>query len=378
LFPDADGVKPTYGVFCAGMSKLRVGIAGGGINGVMIAWLAARQGFQVELFERKTLMGATSSASSKLLHGGLRYLEHGHFRLVREGLRERAWWLKTAPHLARRLELVLPCYTDLPRSRIAIRAGLMLYDALAGPRALGHHRWLGRPELLRFAPRLKESKLRGGFLFYDGQMDDLALGLWAAEQARSAGATIHEKTAVDRVGRGGGAFIHGEWRRFDYFVNATGPWAKQLLDASAIPTRYELDLVRGSHVILPERVDRGYLLQPAAGSRICFVLPYQNSTLVGTTEVRQQLDEPVACSDAEANYLLSVYNRHFRDSRGLGEIQARFAGLRPLVRSHPDPSKVNRECALEKQGRLINVFGGKWTTSRALAQKACALIGEGG
>jgi glycerol-3-phosphate dehydrogenase len=356
------------------MGRLRVAVVGGGINGVMIAWVLAKSGYQIELFEKSALIGATSAASTKLLHGGLRYLEHGHIELVREGLRERAWWLEAAPHLTRRVELVFPLYRDSPRSRLLIKAGLLLYDALAGTKRLGRHRWLPPIELVRFAPRLKNERLIGGFVFHDGQMDDRALGLWAADQARDCGARIREHTPVEHLSQEGVLTVHGERLLFDCVINAAGPWAKRLLDVSGIASRYDLDLVRGSHLLFNDPSDRGYLLQAFHDNRICFALPYKNSTLVGTTEVRQPLDEPIVCSDYEAGYLLSAYNQYFRESKSPADVKGCFSGLRPLIRSHSDPSRASREYAIERQNRLITVFGGKWTTSRALAQKVCERV----
>jgi len=356
------------------MKRARTAVVGGGINGVMIAWALAQSGHQVELFERNTLIGATSAASTKLLHGGLRYLEHGRFGLVREALRERAWWLEAAPHLTRPIELIFPLYRNSPRPRPLIKAGLLLYDALAGSNRLGRHHWLARVELLELAPQLKDDGLAGGFIFYDGQMDDRALGLWAADQVRRSGALIHERAPVEHLSPEGTLTVHGERLRFDRVINAAGPWAKRLLDASGIASRHDLDLVRGSHLLFDVSLDRGCLLQRADDKRICFALPYKNATLVGTTEVRQTLDEPVVCSDYEADYLLSVYNQYFRESKSTADAKACFSGLRPLIRSHSEPGRASREYAIEQQDRLITVFGGKWTTSRALAQKVCERV----
>jgi len=298
----------------------------------------------------------------------------GHFRLVREALRERAWWLSTAPHLTRVIELTIPLYRDSPRRWIAIKAGLTLYDMLAGSKGLGRHRWLARAELMKQAPSLKEEGLTGGFVYRDAQMDDRALGLWAAQQARTCGVTIHEHAMIERISAEGFVTINGDRTGHDSIINAAGPWSKRLLGLSGLASQYDLDLVRGSHLIIDRLTDRGYLLQVMHQRRVCFALPYKNTTLIGTTEVRQTLDEPIACSESEALYLLAVYNHYFRDSRTSAHIVGSFAGLRPLIRSQSDPARVNREYAIERQGRLINVFGGKWTTSRALAQRVCALV----
>lgn len=354
---------------------MNVAVVGGGINGIMSAWALARRGHVVTLFERDGVMEATSAHSTKLLHGGLRYLEHGQIRLVREALRERAWWLEQAPDLAHPLELVLPVYWGSRRSRWKIGAGLTLYDLLAGKRNLANHRWHGREELLAMAPELKPDGLRGGFTFFDGQMDDRLLGLWAAEQARAAGVVFCEGVAVTRVTRAGELEAEGKTCQFDRVVNAAGPWAGQLLEQSGIATRHRLDLVRGSHLLLRSCVSRGFLLEAPGEERICFVLPYRGQSLVGTTEVRQTLAEPILCSEAERDSLLKVYNSALHPAIGVEDIAQTFAGVRPLIRSNANASRASREYAIERQGRLVNVFGGKWTTARALGRAVASAVG---
>lgn len=348
---------------------MRIAVIGGGINGIMTSWALAEAGHSVDLYEKNKLMMATSSASTKLLHGGLRYLEQGQLRLVYEALRERSWWIKAAPHLARPIELILPVYSNSIRPVWKIKAGLVLYDFLAGSLNLGRHRWRTRDELIKMSPMLKREGLAGGFTFYDGQMDDLNLGLWAAQQASNAGVLIHENTSVEKVDLDAGITVNTTRLQYDVVINVSGPWAKQLLDRSDIKSINDLDLVRGSHIVIDEPLDYGYLLQVPEENRICFVLPYHGQTLVGTTEVRQTPDQLIECSDEEAVYLLNVYNFYFQASKGVSDISKRFSGVRPLIRSSEDPNKASREYVLEKKGKLITVFGGKWTTSRALAAK---------
>lgn len=348
---------------------MKIAVIGGGINGIMTSWALTEAGHSVDLYEKNKLMCATSSASTKLLHGGLRYLEQGQFRLVREALRERSWWIKAAPHLARPIELILPVYRNSARPVWKIKTGLVLYDFLAGNLNLGRHRWHTSDELIKMSPKLKPDGLAGGFTFFDGQMDDLNLGLWAAEQALSVGVLMHENAPVERVDLDAGITINGNRIKYDFVINIAGPWAKQLLDRSDIKSINDLDLVRGSHIVIDEPLDYGYLLEVPEERRICFVLPYNGQTLVGTTEVRQTPDQLVECSDEEAVYLLNEYNFYFQGSKGVSDISKRFSGVRPLIRSSEDPNKASREYVLEKKGKLITVFGGKWTTSRALAAK---------
>lgn len=354
---------------------MRIAVIGGGINGIMTSWALVEAGHYVDLYEKNKLMMATSSASTKLLHGGLRYLEQGQFRLVYEALGERSWWVKAAPHLTKPIELILPVYNNSVRPAWKIKAGLVLYDFLAGSLNLGRHRWHTRDELIKMSPKLKPDGLAGGFTFYDAQMDDLNLGLWAAEQACNAGVLIHENTQVKKVDIDAGITINGNHIKYDFVINIAGPWAKQLLDRSDIKSINDLDLVRGSHIVIDELLDFGYLLQVPGEKRICFVLPYNGQTLVGTTEIRQTPNQLIECSDEEAVYLLNVYNYYFQASKKVSDISKRFSGVRPLIRSSEDTNKASREYVIEKNGKLITVFGGKWTTSRALGAKVAKEIG---
>lgn len=355
-------------------NSCRVAVVGGGINGVMSAWSLAKAGRQVDLFEAGGLMGATSSASTKLIHGGLRYLEQGALGLVRESLLERRWWLEQAPDLVRTIELVLPIYKGRSRSRAVLATGLWLYDRLAGSRGIGRFRWLNRKDLRDHAPELSESGLLGGFLFHDAQMDDRALGLWAALRAQEAGVRVHEGLPVERISADGTLFA-GEERNYGWIVNAAGPWCRELLDRSGLPARHRLDLVRGSHLVLERPMRSGLFLQVPGESRIAFALPWKGGTLLGTTEERQGLDDPIACSAAEEAYLLDLYNAYFDRPAGPGDVRERFAGLRPLVADGSgDPGRTTREYVIERQGRVLTVFGGKWTTARVLGEKVAAGI----
>ncbi len=351
---------------------MKCAVIGGGINGVMSAWALAKRGHQVNLYERGELMGATSSASTKLIHGGLRYLEAGEFRLVREALRERLFWLKSAPELVHRIELILPVYRWSRRARWLMRTGLFLYDYLAGRANLGRHRWLPAAELERQVPDLNSDELLGGFSFFDAQMDDRALGLWAAEMARRSGTSINTRAAVDAVSASGTLSLNGNTFSYDLVINAAGPWAEALLSRSSISSSHHLDLVRGSHLVLNRTASLGLLVESPEEERFCFILPYQGKTLLGTTEVRQTLDDPIECAPKEQAYLLNIYNRYIRAQARESDIVGRFAGLRPLIRSNTNQSRATREYAIDVNGRLLTVFGGKWTTAHALGEKVAS------
>ena len=354
-------------------TKARVAVIGGGINGAGAAWELARRDYDVVLFEKGTCGAQTSSATTKMVHGGLRYLEHLQFGLVRESLRERAWLLEHAPELVKPLEILLPLYGDSPRSRATVRLGLVLYDALAGRAKIARHSFHDTQELTARVP-LHADGLRGGFSYWDAQVDDFALVRSVVASARRDGATVREQTRVEALVRDGDGWIvrtaHDE-ARFDLVVNAAGPWMNGLLRENGISAPYVLSLVRGSHLVLKKRLsDAGLLLQSTTDRRVFFVLPWKETTLVGTTEVVQHgpLDR-VHASDEEVEYLLARYNRYIREPLTRADVASTFAGVRPLVGRATNPSAIGRDFRVIRDGNVINVFGGKLTTFMALARK---------
>lgn len=356
-----------------------IAVIGGGINGCGIAWELARRGYGVVLHEKGTCGAQTSSATTKMIHGGLRYLERMHVGLVRESLRERTWLLRHLPELVKPLEIMLPVYADSPRSRMVIRSGLLLYDVLAGRDPLHQHRSLSADEIAGRAPVTREG-LRGGFSYWDAQVDDFALVRAVVRSAARDGVEVREQTHVDALRRDGKSWIvrtnHGDERRYDLIVNAAGPWMNELLQANGIRARYVLSLVRGSHIVLTRRIsDSGLLLQSTSDRRVFFVLPWKGTTLVGTTEVQQRepLDQ-VRASDEEIEYLLARYNRYFRAPLSRRDVASTFAGVRPLVGRATNPSAIGRESRVVRQDNVVNVFGGKLTTFMALARKAAMRV----
>lgn len=351
---------------------MRIAVIGGGINGAGITWELARKDYEVVLFEKGICGAQTSSATTKMIHGGVRYLEGLHFGLVREALRDRAWLLRNLPQLVHPVEILLPIYSDSPRSRLEIRVGLTLYDLLAGRQNIHRHRKLSKDEILARAP-LTPHELRGGFSYWDAQVDDGALVRTVVESAARDGAMIREQTPVIGIRRDGDGWLvrtNSDESHFDMVINAAGPWMNELLERNGIRARYRLSLVRGSHLILKKRVsDYGLLLQSAIDRRVFFVLPWKGTTLVGTTEVVQhEPPDGVHASEDEIDYLIARFNRYFRDTLTRDGIESTFAGVRPLVGRAANPSAIGREYRVIRRSNLINVFGGKMTTFMSLAK----------
>ena len=354
---------------------MRIAVIGGGINGIMTAWELCKHHHDVTLFEKDTLMSQTSSASSKLLHGGLRYLENFEFRLVKEALRERQWWINQAPDLAQPLKIFIPVYKRSRRPAWLYKIGLYLYDLFAGKQNIGKHQNHNKASMQGLCPELKINGLVKGFSYYDGQMDDYQLGLWAADQVKQyKNFTVIEETAIDRVNVNGEVVYNGNKKKFDKVINISGPWAYKLLKDSDIDSDYELDLVRGSHIVVNRKLDHGYFLEVPGERRIFFVLPYKGQTLIGTTEVRQKISDEIKPTQSEILNLLSAYNHYFVDSISEEDVVNSFAGVRPLVKSSNNANKATREYAIQTNKNLISVFGGKWTTTRQLAKKIVKTI----
>jgi len=361
-------------------------IVGGGINGAGIARDAVGRGLSVQLVEQNDLASATSSASTKLIHGGLRYLEYYEFRLVREALIEREVLLRNAPHIIRPLTFVLPHEAAL-RPAWLVRLGLFLYDHLGGRKLLPASRGLN----LRRDPAGKALKpsLTKGFSYSDCRVDDARLVALNALDARERGATILTRTrcvSARRYGQLWTAVLEksssGErWTvRARCLVNAAGPWVASFVEhALALPHSQRLRLVKGSHIVVPRLFEgkQAYILQNA-DRRIVFAIPYEGDfTLIGTTDETYEGDpSKVVISPAEIAYLCQVINDHFVKQITPTDVVWTYAGVRPL---HDDESTsasaVTRDYVLELDDQggippLLSVFGGKITTFRKLAEHA--------
>lgn len=359
-------------------------VVGGGINGAGIARDAAGRGLSVCLCERDDLAAHTSSASTKLIHGGLRYLEQYEFALVGKALAEREVLLRAAPHIIWPLRFVLPHQSHL-RPAWMIRLGLLLYDHLGrGRRTLPRSR---RVSLKRHKSGLPlRDEFHIGFVYSDAWVQDARLVVLNAMDAMERGATIYTRTrcvSASRDAQGWAAQLesaHGERStiRAKALVNATGPWAVDFLDNVAkVGHDHALRLVKGSHIVVPRLFEHPYAYifqQP--DRRIVFAIPYEHDfTLIGTTDLDYR-DDPSAphISEDETRYLCDAVNRYFKRSITPADVVWSYSGVRPLLDDEAgSASEVTRDYLLEldQQGApLLNVFGGKLTTYRKLAEEA--------
>jgi glycerol-3-phosphate dehydrogenase len=366
-------------------------IVGGGINGAAIARDAAGRGLRVVLCEKDDLGQHTSSASSKLIHGGLRYLEHYQFGLVRKALIERETLLRSAPHIMRPLRFVMPHMAGKgsgARPAWLIRAGLFLYDRLARREFLPGSHAIDLRSHPAGAPLLPQ--FTRGFMYSDGWVDDARLVVLNALDASERGALILTHTrcmAPQRHPDGWRASLEGEGGRLQVtarcLVNAAGPWAARFLQgATNAAGGKALRLIKGSHIVVPRLFDHphAYIFQHPDG-RIVFALPYEGAfTLIGTTDVdfRGEPDK-VAISAEETSYLCQLVNRYFTRQITPADVLWSYAGVRPLVEDAAgSASAATRDFRLEPDlagAPLLSVFGGKITTSRKLAEQAVDWIG---
>jgi glycerol-3-phosphate dehydrogenase len=362
-------------------------VIGGGITGAGVARDAAMRGLRTVLVEQNDLGSGTSSRSSRLIHGGLRYLETGDLRLVLEANRERRILLRIAPHLVWPLPFIFPLHRGDRLSPWRLAAGMWLYDALALFRNVRGHRMLGKRALLEAEPMLRERGLLGGARFFDAQCDDARLVLATARSAIHHGALVANYTAVRTLERTAGRVVGAQLEdlltgersviRASVVVNATGPWAdrvRTLEDGGAAPL---LQATKGIHIVVERaRIDHrdAIIFTSPIDGRVLFILPWRDLSYIGTTDTdTTEPPERLTISPDDVVYLLRSANARFPNARlGVEDVRASWAGLRPLIvdRERRAASKRSREhLIVQGSGGMLTVVGGKLTTYRSMARE---------
>ena len=352
-------------------------IIGGGINGAGIARDASGRGLKVYLAEKGKVGSATSSWSSKLIHGGLRYLENYEFKLVAESLREREVITRIAPKITKPLPFIIPHSTKL-RSKLLIRLGLFLYDNLGGKTKIP------KSSKINFNKKYKnilQSKFVDGFQYYDVQVDDKKLVEMNIDDSKKMGATILEDTKVIDAKRNENfweiTLDNNEVIKSKILINAAGPWINETVNnVLKINTNKSIRLVRGSHIITNKLYDEdiAFTLQND-DNRIVFVIPYKEEfSLIGTTEVDVNTPDNPSISDDEKIYLINSINNHFVKQISQVDIIDTYSGIRPLIEDFKEASKVSRDYVFDLNiqnigSPLLNIYGGKLTTYRKLSEK---------
>jgi glycerol-3-phosphate dehydrogenase len=358
-------------------------VIGGGVNGTGIAADAAGRGLKVLLCEKQDLASATSSNSSKLIHGGLRYLEHYEFRLVREALAEREVLLEKAPHIIWPMRFILPHRPHL-RPGWMIRMGLFLYDNLAKRKSLKGSCGI------KFSDKSPvNSNMKKGFEYSDAWVDDARLVTLNAVEAKNKGATILTRTQCVSAKRSDEAWeitLEGTTSKkitnikSKALINAAGPWVKNFFDSALKKNSSKnIRLIKGSHFVVPKihNDDEAYILQNE-DKRIVFVIPYEDDfSLVGTTDVEYQGNPFEAkISEEEINYLVDIVNKHFKHKISPSDVVHSFSGVRPLLDDESSaPDAITRDYTFDLQDQdgktpLLSIYGGKITTYRKLSESA--------
>jgi glycerol-3-phosphate dehydrogenase len=359
-------------------------VIGAGIHGAGVAQAAAVNGWTVALVEQfdKPAQG-TSSKSSKLIHGGLRYLETGQIKLVRECLRERALLLKLAPETVQLREFAIPLHKHLKRKALTIHIGLLLYWVLSGFSKQAWPKRISKKKALALFPKLKSEGLSGALIYRDAQTDDAELTQKVIRSAQSYGGECFYSHTVQRISKLGD-FFEVQFKNDQAplhcrtLVNAAGPWVNQLAEriSPTVPVR-EVDLVQGSHIILNIEAPNHCLYTEAEDGRAVFILPWHGLTMVGTTE-RDFLGSPENCSpsDDEIEYLLACYDRYFPE-QGISKshITQQFAGLRVLPEGEGPNKDKPRETVFVTRSAApayLAIYGGKLTAYRDTAERVMA------
>ena len=384
-----------------GPKRYDIAVIGAGVNGAGIARDAAMRGLRVAIFEQNDICSGTSAISSRLIHGGLRYLEYGEFPLVFESLRERILLRKLAGHLVKPIRICIPIYESATRGPLLIRLGMILYDLLSVGKTMPGHDMLDRDEAIEAEPGLERNGLRAAARYYDAQVpyaERLVLENLLA--ARAAGADVSTYTRVDRIQVKNGAVSGLSWTDMltgatggcdaSVVVNAAGPWVDDVLASAGKTTRKLIGGTKGSHIVVSPfagaPADACYV-EAAADGRPFLIIPRNGLYLIGTTDIRYDGDlNEIRASGAEVDYLLDETNRVFPSAKlGRADIHYAYAGVRPLPqRKHGPEGSITRKHIIKKNRRiargLMSIIGGKLTTYRNLAEqtvdKAGRLLGR--
>jgi len=357
-------------------------IIGGGATGLGIAVDAASRGLKTLLLEKFDFAKGTSSRSTKLVHGGVRYLQQGNIKLVIEALKERGMLLKNAPHLVKNQSFIVPNYKWWEGPFYGF--GLKVYDWMAGSLGLGPSQFLSREETLQLAPTLDEEGLRGGVLYHDGQFDDARLAIHLAMTAADHGATVLNYAGVEKLLKEKGkvcgvqfteAILAKQYEiRSKVVINATGVFTDSILKMDDANAETLITVSQGIHIVLDRNFlssDTAIMIPRTDDKRVLFAVPWHHKIIIGTTEtpIDKVSDEPVVLHE-EVEFVLHHISKYLTKDPGLADIRSVFAGLRPLVKGNTKyTAALSREHHIAiSDSELITIVGGKWTTYRKMAE----------
>lgn len=366
------------------MQKYDVVIIGAGINGVGSAEQLALAGLKVAVIEKGTIGCGTSSKSSRLVHGGLRYLETYHFSLVHEALNDRARLAERFPELVQLIPFYLPVYASSPRPAWMIRLGLLLYDLLSYGKQPKWTHSIPVDEFKRLFSCLKSERLKAVYAYYDGKTHDLELTRSIANEAARIGVSFHEGTLAEKVVFEQDCFrVQTNMGDFTCatLINATGAWIDEVNEHLGLPAGYHITKVSGIHIEIPRLLVPYPMFLQTEGKRIFFMIPEDVHTIIGTTERIETLPvDEVTVQEEDIQYLLNHANDYLKEPLKRSDVSDAWIGVRPLIENKSNPSDISREYRLEQietgSGLLIHVFGGKLTTFPSLAEKVAEAVLE--
>jgi glycerol-3-phosphate dehydrogenase len=360
-------------------------IIGGGATGLGTAVDAASRGFSTVLIEADDFAKGTSSRSTKLVHGGVRYLEQGNFKLVREALKERGWLLQNAPHVTQKLGFIIPAFSFV--QKFYYGSGLKFYDLLSGKLSIGATKFLNKKQTLNLLPGINPKNLSGGIIYYDGQFDDARLAINLANTAvKNDAIVLNYFEAVSLLKNNNkicGVIAKDVINNKTYeiksktVINATGVFADDILQMDDADAEDLVTPSQGVHLVVDKKIFPGnyaLMIPKTDDKRVLFAVPWHNKIVLGTTdtEVEDISDEPMPLQE-EINFILKHANRYLKSNITINDVTSMFAGLRPLVRTKgvTNTSMLSRDhVIIVSHSNLITITGGKWTTYRKMAEDA--------
>jgi len=355
-------------------------ILGAGINGCAIANTFSQDGKKVLVIDKSTIASGTSSKSSRLIHGGLRYLENFEFSLVKESLKDRNNLVEKYPNLVKMNKFYLPVYKNNKRSSFIIRVGLKLYDLLSWNKnyTSGIINRKNSDEKFKY---LRKDNLKSILYYHDAVTDDKKLTKVISEEAKSAGAVFLENYAINTIDKSKEIINIDNAYTTKLLVNATGPWINEVIDKYNLNSDYKINKVSGIHIEIDKLLVSSPMILEAENNRIFFVIPNVKNTIIGTTERAEDCKcDNVDINDEDVKYLLNYINKYFNININRSNIINKWIGIRPLIESKNNLSKISRDYIIDIHNyntlKVVNIFGGKLTTFNSLSKKVKQKIKE--
>jgi glycerol-3-phosphate dehydrogenase len=355
-------------------------IIGAGINGSAIARAISKSGKSVLLIDKGGIGCGTSSKSSRLIHGGLRYLEQFDFSLVKEALHDRRYLIKNYPHLVKLVEFYIPIYKKSQRPWWLIKVGLTLYDFFSGFEA--SHKNVPLDEFKNIFPNINTNELRCVYKYFDGHTNDLELTKLIASEAQNSGVEILQDVKIESLLMDDEKItieIDKNKIETNILINASGAWIDEVNKKYSLPSNYSIAKVSGIHIVLPYLAVDKHLFLQTDGKRIFFMIPENGKTIIGTTErLETENVDNIKINKEDINYLIKISNKYLKKQISLKDIDYSYIGTRPLIHSKKNPTQMSREYKLDLhkigKNRVLHVFGGKLTTFYSLSQKIVDLL----